>query len=493
MPFTPTAEQVDAFDVFATGDDLVLEAGAGTGKTSTLKLLGESVSDKGVYIAYNKAIADEAKGRFPTNVKCATAHSFAYAAVGHKYRARLDAERKPPWKVAKLLRIDGSLAAGERILNESTLARLTMEMVGNFCNSADPTLTLSHRPYVEGLVGTRINPFTGQQEPHDYHRDLAALLLPFAEKVWEDLQKTSGEFAFSHDHYLKLWQLSSPKLNTQFVLFDEAQDANPVIADIVAKQDSQRVYVGDRAQAIYGWRGAVDAMDIPGVQRRFLSQSFRFGPAIADAANQYLTLLDTPLRLTGTDAVSSRLERGGPARAVLCRTNAGALQVLIDAQTAGGRPFLVGGASEILSFCKGAIDLQNGRKAWHRDLIAFSSWDEVREHAREERGTLRTWVTILDTHTPQAVQTAMNAMPAREAQADLVVSTAHKAKGREWESVRIHQDFDSNDAEGEPTKLSDPDVMLRYVAVTRAMNVLDPGPLDIYAPIAVPSAVDINH
>jgi superfamily I DNA/RNA helicase len=36
---TPTGEQQAAVDAFATGATVVIEAGAGTGKTSTLRLL----------------------------------------------------------------------------------------------------------------------------------------------------------------------------------------------------------------------------------------------------------------------------------------------------------------------------------------------------------------------------------------------------------------------------------------------------------------------
>ncbi|GAA4997753.1 hypothetical protein [Actinopolymorpha pittospori] len=42
MAIEPTAEQQAARDVFATGRDLALVAGAGTGKTSTLVLMGSA-------------------------------------------------------------------------------------------------------------------------------------------------------------------------------------------------------------------------------------------------------------------------------------------------------------------------------------------------------------------------------------------------------------------------------------------------------------------
>lgn len=488
----PTAEQQAAIDVFSTGDNLVLEAGAGTGKTSTLKLLAEVTSDKGLYIAYNRSIADEAAAKFPRNVQCRTAHSLAYRALGHEYKDRLGGGFQPWWKVSKALGIDSPLRAGERFLNTVTLTRLALEMVGNFCNSADPEITKYHRPFVDGL----------RTEQVDYHPLLAEYLLPYAEKAWallQDPRDVQSAVKFSHDHYLKLWQLSGPKLSVEYILFDEAQDANPVIADIVRQQtEAQIVAVGDRAQAIYGWRGAVDFMDsgLPGAERRFLTKSWRFGSAIAEQANLWLEKLDTPLRLEGNEAIDSvvhSLPIEAPD-AVLCRSNAGALDALLRAQAAGQKACLVGGATDISKFCAAAVELQNTGKTFHRDLVAFSSWNEVVEYVKESRsaaGDLGTWVNILERYGVEVVRNAITTMTP-EAQAEVSISTAHKAKGREWNSVRIAQDFEPpTDLDGVPRELGAAEVMLRYVAVTRAQVNLEPGPLLLGVPAYDPQTGEV--
>jgi cyanophycinase-like exopeptidase len=69
-----------------------------------------------------------------------------------------------------------------------------------------------------------------------------------------------GTCPITHDVYLKLWSLERPKISSDFLLFDEAQDANPVMLDLVMGQDAQKILVGDRYQQIYSWRGAVNAM-----------------------------------------------------------------------------------------------------------------------------------------------------------------------------------------------------------------------------------------
>jgi ATP-dependent exoDNAse (exonuclease V) beta subunit len=63
---TPTGEQQAIIDASQSGDDLVIEAGAGTGKTSTLRLLATAQPRRrGLYVASNKAIASDAKRSFP--------------------------------------------------------------------------------------------------------------------------------------------------------------------------------------------------------------------------------------------------------------------------------------------------------------------------------------------------------------------------------------------------------------------------------------------
>src|SRR3954464_10419479 len=105
--FTPTAEQTAAVEAAKTGGNLVITACAGSGKTSTLRLIADAVAPKRcMYVAYNKAIQLDAAASFPSNVTCKTAHSLAYGAVGHRYRARLNSKRLTGRMLARVLDIE---------------------------------------------------------------------------------------------------------------------------------------------------------------------------------------------------------------------------------------------------------------------------------------------------------------------------------------------------------------------------------------------------
>jgi superfamily I DNA/RNA helicase len=201
-----------------------------------------------------------------------------------------------------------------------------------------------------------------------------------------------------------------------------------------------------------------------------LSQSFRFGQAIADEANKFLHLLDAPLRIKGFEAKASTVEATSTPDAILCRTNAGVIEHAMQALEQGRKVAIVGGTAEILSFANAAEKLMSGKVVTHADLAPFKSWGEVREYANGDDGAdLRVMVKLIDNYGVDAIRQVCDAS-VNEASADLIVSTAHKAKGREWDSVRIANDFRVPE-EGElPSRQ---EMMLAYVAVTRAKMLLD--------------------
>lgn len=50
----------------------------------------------------------------------------------------------------------------------------------------------------------------------------------------------SGGMRFTHDFYLKKFQLSNPELDYDYIFFNEGQDASPAMLDVFLKQDSKK-------------------------------------------------------------------------------------------------------------------------------------------------------------------------------------------------------------------------------------------------------------
>lgn len=241
----PTDEQAAAADAFRAGDHLALQAGAGTGKTTTLAQLAHATRRRGRYLAYNRAIAQDATARFPRSVLCKTAHALAYAAVGHRYAHRLNAPRRPAWQTGQALGITKAVRIGERDLSQRTLSNAALRTVARFCHSADPVITRHHVPRLRGL------------EDRGLHAELAAHIVPFASKAWNDLQHPGdGAVRFDHDHYLKIWSLTvrllisvSPSVLTWMPCISAGPSAEPVTSDEKAWRHRLRISSAVRREA----------------------------------------------------------------------------------------------------------------------------------------------------------------------------------------------------------------------------------------------------
>jgi hypothetical protein len=464
MAVGPTEEQQRARDAFAAGGDLAVVAGAGTGKTSTLVLMAEATRKRGLYLAFNKAIAVDAGRRFDRNVQCRTAHSLAFAATGGEYKDRLSSSaRIPAAQTARLLGITRDLDIDSATITRAHQARLVMGMVRRFCYSTDVELMARHMEPVNGLA----------PQAADY---LAAFLLRYAVRAWNDICAPLGRLRFEHDHYMKMWALTRPTLSAEFILLDEAQDTNPVLEETFLAQAAQRVVVGDPAQQIYAWRAARDVMtEFPG-EHLHLTQSFRFGSAIAEVANRWLRHAESDMQLSGARSVVSQVGRTRSADAVLCRGNADAIAEILTFLDNGVPVALTGGGAALRRLAEAAQELKAGHRTSHPELFLFPSWGAVQEYVEDDSAAqdLKSLVRLVDAYGEEMIMGAVDRLSPEES-AQVTVSTAHKAKGREWASVRIGAGFvaPSADDNGLQRRLSPAEARLIYVAVTRAKRTLD--------------------
>ena len=465
----PTGEQQAILDAAGMGGAVSITAAAGTGKTSTLRLIAEArPNTRMLYVAYNRAIADEAAGTFANNVTCKTAHALAYRQFGAPMRRRLNGPRMTGAQNAAALGITSPFGLdAERVFRPAAVASWALGMVMRFCRTADPAITTRHFRAPEGLTPAE-------------EKQIARYLLPLATKAWADLTGGDrGRLKPTHDIYLKQWQLSQPRLTGwDVILYDEAQDADPCISAVVERQGhAQLIAVGDSAQAIYGWRGAGDFLARMSAEHHLrLTQSWRFGQAVAEEANVWLGVVGTDMRVVGNPARDSRLDTLTDADAVLCRSNAGTIDQLLAAHAAGTRVHLVGDGKDMRALAEAAERLQDGRPAGHPELTAFTTWQQVVEYAENDpAGTdLAVAVRMIEKYEPDEVIRAIDGT-VPDARAELRVSTAHKSKGLEWGRVRIGNDYREplDKQTGQPLPIPREDAMLAYVAVTRAKDILD--------------------
>jgi hypothetical protein len=468
----PTDEQQQAIDQFRKGGSLKINAYAGTGKTSTLEFLARSTPRGGQYIAFNRDIVRDAKERFPSSVNCATTHGLAFKATpsGYKNNTEKMTRRVSANHLAEMLNLKRWQIDRQHTLQPRSQGYLILDTLRRFMQSADADLAAQHVPRHGSLLAA----------PEATMRAVTEFALHGAKHVWNRMRSENDSMPLGHDGYLKLWAMSDPVIAADFILLDEAQDTNPVVLDVLRKQPAQMIYVGDKYQQIYEWRGAVNAMEkIDTESATYLTTSFRFGSTIAEAASKLLASLGEKRPIKGNPTITSRIGHVVP-QTILARTNASTIAAIIESIDAGKSPHLVGGTDEVMEMLRGVQDLKEGKQSTVPDFFGFEKWEQVVEFAKSGEGDhLLSFVNLVEQRGERQLMWALN-RTVDEERSDLIISTAHKAKGREWSTVRLMDDFlRSQPKKQKQDKLQnanghDPaEVRLFYVAMTRAKEAID--------------------
>jgi superfamily I DNA/RNA helicase len=300
-----------------------------------------------------------------------------------------------------------------------------------------------------------------------------------------------------HDGYLKLWALSQPRSNVEYIMVDEAQDLNPVVLGVLRRIECPVIYVGDPYQQIYDWRGAVNAMEqVVTKHRVLLSQSFRFGSAIADAATVLLRKLGANQPVRGFSGIESHLSRVRPD-VILARSNAGVIGSVLQCLARGISCHVLGGTRELERILEDVQRIKQGVAAQSPELLGFNIWRDVMAFSvRPEGEYLRGFVALVQEYGEDTILRAITKCEKEENKARVVCSTTHKAKGREWNYVRVDSDFESafirasrasspSRGHGDHQTSFSAEARLLYVAMTRAR-------IAVHLPRALMSRFDLR-
>lgn len=474
----PTDEQVAI--CASTAETMKIKAFAGTGKTTTLRgVAARHQNERLLYLAFNKAIKEEAQGRFVKNVRAMTAHGLAYASVGKHYGNtpnKLAMGDLKPFHVLPVIEVGAKrVPANARNLYGARV----IEAIKNYLISPDVDLSDDHV-----VVGN------SPAEKKSFGRDR---ILSDAQTVWAAMQDLKSGMPMTHDGYLKMFQREMPDLGYDMIMVDEYQDTNPVLQALVDNQACRKIFVGDEHQAIYGFRGARNAMASAMADEEFaLTGSFRFGPAIAALANALLEAKGETVALRGLGAASQLAEiPTGTTHTYISRGNA-ALFARAVAAVDKNEPFAFVGPlyNYRLDLIEQAYRLSKKEKVTDPFLKAFDTFEALEEYGevmedREVAGRCR-MVTKYGGRLPTLIgmiSARAGTFPSQPKGAKVILTSAHRAKGLEFDHVQLADDFmDFYDEEAgvwkDMTQADAHDreeVNLQYVAATRAKYTLEVG------------------
>jgi DNA polymerase III delta prime subunit len=475
----PNEQQQAVVDAVATAKPIVVvNAFAGTGKTSTLEFVARDLSKKNLkihYLVFNSRNAHEAKTRMPDNVRATTAHGLAYHSphpdTGEPMMTFFSGPTSSIYpQVKQFLKTD----------NHRDIACVN-ETISNFCHSADSIITEVHLPAPIRARGKK-------EEMEQYVETARGVFLRLRQNVGQPV---------GHDIYLKLASLAPPVLPVDVVMIDESQDLNPCMLSIVENQikhGKQVIFVGDTYQHIYSFTGAIDAMKhiqekYQGVVRLPLTASYRFGPEIAEAANCFLAALGCRETLSGLGApgtVSDDDYEGDLLDgALVYRRNISMLQDILVFSAMGKKMKVIGGVSELKRLLQAVSDLYHRRRTSHMEVGLFEDFAELEGFAETDAGRHLLPVVKYVKEQCGDVSRAVGALEAAESNPPLpgesyvTLTTAHKAKGLEFPAVALNEDlraaFFKYNPDEKRTVMSKPgfdELALMYVSITRAKSIL---------------------
>lgn len=417
---------------------IMVQAYAGTGKTTTLFHYAQRWSDKRVlYLAYNKALADESKERFGSlsNVDVTTIHALALREYETISGRTLNVGNVNVKHVKKALEVSDEEA--KRVLAAFEV----------YC-STDSV----------------------QQPP------------PL---LWEHMFDSAAGLKVSHDAYLKAFQRTSPTLaDYDVIMLDEVQDCTDCILDIVLRQKhATRLFVGDVYQKIYGFRHVnnpfqyINAADTNRAHFFYLSVSFRFGFDLMRLTNVFLRKKYNEHR--GFSRSNCRYntqlhvlkqsvhEAVRPGVTILCRYNLNVLKLLFQLTERGFHVRVYGkqiNFDKERDIAQQLWFLHNNEKdrVTNPKIAAFDSIQAMQEHHNVLQNNkwknrinlmLSYNENIADRWSLAAAVMDTTIVPA------VLVTTAHQSKGSEFDSVLLHDDFTGSSEDAHNTL---------YVAMTRA-------------------------
>ena len=465
-----TQEQKDIISSVKEGKNLRITARAGTGKTSTLVATANAVPKSALYLAFNKAMVEDAKSKFPEYVNVKTWHGLAYASFGHDLHHKLSRQSGEYRNVLGTGREIGialklkNFIVGDSYLSSAAMGLAVKMTVNKFENSSDTHLGKNHVSFTVADKFRKGNRFVKEFSIPEYSK----IVLAAAKKLWKKRTDPLDDTLATHDTYLKLYQLSNPILDEYDIIYsDESQDSSDVMIDILKKQKCQIVVVGDSYQQIYSFRGSVNAMDKFDYETLSLTKSFRFGEAVAKVASM---LIGSPLY--GNDKIQSLVQTpfdGCPPtqRTIIYRTNS---SMLFDACMFASQGLSVNIETDIRSVCsllRSALALKNGDKkaVKSEELTPFNTWEEFEQECKNERSQLSYIYGIIK--QGRALEIIGFAETYKKcSNPDITLTTSHKAKGLEWDSVVLADDFP------EIEKMKGDELNLLYVAATRGKRYL---------------------
>lgn len=462
MTHTLTTEQSSILsEVKSTTSNLMLNAYAGCGKTSTLEMIDKIAKQKpALYVVFNKRNADEATSRMLSTTTVRTFNSLGHRiwanAIPPRSHLRLDAQKT--YKLFKEIvdEVKGSAASEIWASWEGVKQGIELAKALGYVPDGAPNATrlISHNELHSRL----------DEDPDDLTTDLInAILKRSIQQAYE------GFIDYNDQIYMPtLFGGSFPKF--PLTLVDEYQDLSPVNHEMIRKTVGTRrlIGVGDPNQNIYGFRGAKaggmeEATKTYSMTPMDLSVSFRCPSAIVRNAQWHVPNFKWSREGGHVESLQYLPSADIPDNSVfICRLNAPLFALAMRFISSGRGVHIVGSdiGGRLVNIMRKLGDHSMSRSA---TLSAIDEWLELKL-ARESKTAEDTaaCMRVFASHGDSLGQAISYADHLFKQRGSIQLLTGHKAKGLEFPLVYHLDPHVIRDSHQERN--------LRYVIQTRSSD-----------------------
>jgi superfamily I DNA/RNA helicase len=466
---TGTKQQEEIWNELENGtDDVIVNAGAGTGKTFTIVEGSKRTNGSNMaFLCFNKSIQTELAERLPDNVVAKTFHALGFAALrsagiktrvnNYKVKNIIDDILGKDFNAFPLVKliglVKGSLVDGD---DKKTIFQLIDKYNINFESDREEEMAINAIPAI--LTQCR--------------RNLA--MIDFDDMIWIPIVEN----------------FPLPTFDVLFV--DEAQDFNEMQRELIFRcvGNNRVVIVGDKNQAIYGFRGAdsnsisIFKQELESRGRKVkefpLSLTWRCPKSVVKEANRFVADFDCK-----EDADEGRVIVDSPFNPsegdmVLCRYNAPLVSAFYELIMQGKSAYVLG-----RDMTKGLINAvnkitKNGNMGseefmqlleqdFHYNYNRLLKLDKVNQaqSLEDKYECIRIFGTKAT--TVSGIIAEIKRVFDGNEKGEIMLSTVHKSKGLEADNVYIL----ATERMPHP-KASDmqEELNICYVAITRAIKTL---------------------
>lgn len=461
MP-NPTDEQTNILNFVRTSEaNLMINALAGTGKTTTLEMIEAATTTKPVlYMVFNKKNAVEAERRMASTTTVRTFNS-----MGHRIWAKTIGKGfKPEGK--KSQEILRSIIADRPKSDKSKL----WDNFWQICNGVATAKSIGYIPHGHMKANKRLADNVDLSEACEETPDDFVLWWIDNILARSITEAYSGFMDFDDQIYMPtLFGGTFPEF--PLVMVDEYQDLNPVNHEMVRKLAKHRLIgVGDPYQSIYEFRGAVpngmhNAVETFSMTERDLSISFRCPEAVVKSVRWHVPKFRWVKQGGHVRELRELRAENVPDQATfICRNNAPLFSLAMRMLTTG-RSVSVAGSDigpRLVAQLKrlGPLDMSQSDVLLAIDTWMLAKQDRGSKTASDTADCMRVFADR-GTNLSQAIAYAEHLF---KQEGKIRFTTGHKAKGLEWDIV-FHLD---------PWLLGDDeqDRNLSYVISTRSASQL---------------------